>query len=225
MNRRRWAFGVVALTGLVALVAPAVGGVNVRSASHTADGGDGMSAKFRVAGRSSAVTTRDVYWADLPQGAGDGNVSEIPVGGGGVTTLASGLNDPVSVTVDRTHVYWVDGYDGTVNDVPLRGGSVTTLASGLNDPVSVAVDSTHVYWANLTDGTVNEVPLGGGTVTTLAAGQNGPVSVAVQGGYVYWLNEGAVRMRGTVDKVPVGGGQVITLATGQNFPVSVAVGP
>ena len=79
-------------------------------------------------------------------------MNAVPVGGGSVTTLASGQNDPGSLVVDGTHVYWVTtavpSYDGTVNEVPLGGGSVTTLASGQNDPSSLAVDGTHVYWAH-----------------------------------------------------------------------------
>jgi len=169
----------------------------------------------------------NVYWSNdayAPYGDGPGGtVNKLPPGGGSIATLASDRSDPLSVAVDKNHVYWVDQAPstsgGTVNEVPIGGGSVTTLASGQNEPASVAVNSTHVYWVNYGDGTVNEVPIGGGGVTTLATGQNGPVSVAVDGTHVYWVNYGD----GTVRDVPLGGGTVTTLASGQVGPASVAV--
>jgi hypothetical protein len=175
---------------------------------------------------SIAVDNTHVYWTDIVKGT----VNEVPVGGGSVTTLASGQHYPISVAVDGTHVYWVNqgsyfDSDGTVSEVPIGGGSVTTLASGVGNLASVAVDGTHVYWADLAppgvDGTVDEVPVGGGSVTTLASGQEYPISVAVDGAHVYWVNESPY-YPGAVNEVPVGGGSVTILASdGAAGPLAV----
>jgi hypothetical protein len=160
-----------------------------------------------------------VYWV-----GSHGTIKRVSVGGGVVTTLASGQGGPDSLAVDDTHVYWTNEDDGTVRSVPLGGGSVTTLASGQGALMSVATDGKYVYWADEYLGTVSEVPVGGGSVTTLASGQNGPFSVAVNGGYIYWVNIGHdTQADGSVNKAPLGGGSVTTLATGQNQPVYVAV--
>ena len=181
---------------------------------------------FNLEQRTGNNSGRHVYWVNFTdQTTASGTVNKVPVGGGSVTTLASGQIAPASVAVDGKYVYWVNfnPFTGTVNKVPLDGGSVTTLATGQDLPYSVAVDGTHVYWVNsgwdLDTGWVNKVPLGGGSVTTLASSQDHPTSVAVDGTYVYWTNDNG----GTVNKIPLGGGSVTTLASGQNTPESVAV--
>jgi hypothetical protein len=181
------------------------------------------AARLEVSGCSAS---RPVYWADSDSGTvNEGLFAEGCITT--VTTLASGQDDPTSLAVDSTHVYWTNPFDGTVNEVPVGGGPVTALASGQAWPNSVAVDGTNVYWVNSgtyseSSGTVNEVPVGGGSVTTLATGQDYPTSVAVDGTHVCWLNY-ENGYDGTVNEVPVGGGTVTTLATGQPYPASVAV--
>lgn len=63
-----------------------------------------------------------------------GTVNEVPLGGGTVTTLATGQREPWFVAVDSTHIYWANYGDehipdGSVDEVPLGGGNATTLAS------------------------------------------------------------------------------------------------
>lgn len=61
-------------------------------------------------------------------------MSEVPLGGGGVTTLARGQTFPRSIAVDGTDVYWVNGAGGfdTVRKLRLGSPSVAILAGGLN---------------------------------------------------------------------------------------------
>lgn len=167
-----------------------------------------------------AVYGTNVYWLNRGTTAcpnapycGDGSLNAIPLAGGVPTTLASGLDEPNSLAVDGTNVYWTDAQDGTVKAVPLAGGTVTTLATGQNGPGSVAVNGTHVYWVdsgdpNLANGSVNEVPLGGGSVTALATGQHLPFALALDGTNVYWTETQA----GNVNKIPLGGGSVTTIS-------------
>ena len=142
--------------------------------------------------RSVAVDGTHVYWVNYgtlgdesDSVTTDGTVNEVPISGGAVTTLASGQNNPSSLAVDGTNVYWVTGswgsYAGlgTVNAVPVGGGTVTTLATGQNDPTSVATDGTNVYWVDQWSGGVRQVPVGGGPVNTVARGQSHPEWVGV----------------------------------------------
>jgi hypothetical protein len=176
---------------------------------------------------TSASAQGHLYWVNA---GANGTVNEMPIGGGPVTALATGQNNPVSLAVDANDVYWTNYAPtqpfppgGTVNRVPLGGGSVTAIAGQQNYPGSVAVDSTRVYWGNTgggtSPGTVNSMPLSVAPPTVLASNQLYPLSVAVDSTHVYWINNG----NGTVNKVPIGGGGVTTLASGQNNPYALAV--
>jgi hypothetical protein len=88
------------------------------------------------------VSSTTVYWTDL----GSGAVLFAPIGGGTVTTFASGLGGPDQCTVDGTSVYWTNNADGTVVSLSIGsdGGAPTTLASGQTLPEGIAVDATYV---------------------------------------------------------------------------------
>ena len=53
----------------------------------------------------------NVYWT-----ANDGTVQSVPLAGGAVTTIATGLN-PCGLALDSTTVYWTDIGAGTVSKV------------------------------------------------------------------------------------------------------------
>lgn len=59
-----------------------------------------------------AVDSANVYWVTHEVGNSPGTVMKAPLDGGPPVTIATD-NDPRSVTVDDTSVYWVDG-DGNV---------------------------------------------------------------------------------------------------------------
>jgi hypothetical protein len=59
-----------------------------------------------------------VYWTNFAGGASmQGSLARVPVGGGNVTILATGLTEPYHLVVDGTHVYWTN-LGGTVMRVP-----------------------------------------------------------------------------------------------------------
>jgi hypothetical protein len=64
-----------------------------------------------------AMDSTNVYWIE----PGSGSAKRVPLGGGTVVTLASGLNSPWGIAVDSTNVYWTEYAGGTVN-----GGKVRT---------------------------------------------------------------------------------------------------
>jgi sugar lactone lactonase YvrE len=100
-----------------------------------------------------ALDAENAYW--VTDGTFSGNTSsglvlKSPLGGGTITTLASGLQNSSArgIAVDASYVYWTNSDSGTVMKVPRCGGPTTTLASGQTHPAAIAVDATSVYWAN-----------------------------------------------------------------------------
>jgi len=100
------------------------------------------------------VDANNVYFTVAP---GPNGVFQVPIGGGTVTTLASGqsLTSYAPLVTDGQNVYWMAG--GVVRKTPVGGGPITNLAScatidstapcgGQYD--SMAIDSTYVYWTD-----------------------------------------------------------------------------
>lgn len=166
-------------------------------------------------GEDIAVDSTSVYWTN----AVDGTVLKAPVGGGTVTTLASGQGDVMGVTVDSTSVYFTRGpaVYPLVGRVPLQGGPVTTLSccdDNMKGPV--AVDSASVYWVQ---DFLASAPLDGGTPATVSTAC-GAFSVHTTG--VACTSWGINPYDGSILDVPKGGGAAVTLASGQAQPFAVA---
>jgi sugar lactone lactonase YvrE len=125
-----------------------------------------------------------------------------PLEGGAVTTLASG-QQPDSMALDSSNVYWAnDSMPSSLVKVPIGGGAVSTLvttaAFGLpQDTIGgIAVDAVHVYWDS-EYGFVMAMPLAGGAVVTLASNQvpvagGTPTTLATPGGNSIALNASLV---------------------------------
>ncbi len=118
-----------------------------------------------------------------------------------VETLTTGVNDPVGLSIDATHVYWLSGGDGAIRRCALGGcgaGPENVVASA-SVSSSVAVDNAKIYWTNgfryLSTCSVGS----GGSCTSAPFADMGansyPAHLWVAAGHLYWIAESAtVRM-------------------------------
>lgn len=119
-----------------------------------------------------------------------GAVLRVPVAGGEVEELASGLDHPAAVAVDATGVYVVVQDAGRVMRFPHGGGRSTVVTSGLDTPTGLVVDRGWLYVTAQNAGTVSKLPAAGGKLFTLASGQSFPTGIASDSQGVYWVSSG-----------------------------------
>jgi hypothetical protein len=160
-----------------------------------------------------SVDATNVYWLDN----GNSTLDEAPIIGGSVTTLASGLNAPVKLTVNASNAFWTEQaaasgcciqmQAGQIREVSLAGGPASTLVSGIDAPVALAVDSTNIYWNEFWR--IAKAPIGGGgPITTLASGISSDMArIAADQTNVYILDGDLIK------KVPLNGGTVEKLSS------------
>ena len=80
-------------------------------------------------------------------------ISKIPIGGGTISTVASGLAVSPALAADSSGIYWDDG---DLKRTPLAGGTAVIVASAQTAGF-IALDSQFVYWTNASGGTVMKV--------------------------------------------------------------------
>lgn len=133
-----------------------------------------------------------VYWT-----TGDGKVQSVPVGGGPMTTHATGQTGPRSVIVDGGNLYWLTGSSvGQVMTAPVAGGEPRVLADMQRAPQQIVARAGQLYWTNAGgDGTVATMPVGGGDVTLLAIRQGSPGPIAADADTLYWSSFGQAEVR------------------------------
>jgi hypothetical protein len=75
-------------------------------------------------------------------------VNRVLVDGGGLETLAAGLNGPYWLALDATYAYVADYYaPGTIRRVPKAGGPATVVINTNLQLTSIAVNDTSVIWS------------------------------------------------------------------------------
>ncbi len=173
-----------------------------------------------------AIDEDSVYWAnDGAQNEGDVSIAKVPLAGGAVTALVSGVKAADGIAVDRSRVYFCGLGPEAVQllSVPLGGGQPSVVATGFtNDPI--AVGPRGVYGSG--PGRILVAPLAGGAASlvvpdgTLDPSSFETYGIAVDAHSVYWT----MFMDPTsVMKAPIEGGAATTLASavGAGFGLTV----
>ncbi|MBW2523098.1 MAG: hypothetical protein JRI23_02930 [Deltaproteobacteria bacterium] len=154
------------------------------------------------------ISTTDRVWA-------------APKGGGAATLIATTLgvaNSGDDLTVDGTHVYWLESSGaGRVGKVGKDGNGAVELASDLSGLTGIAVYGSDVYWSCAPCDAIKRVSTAGTNPATLADSEDAPSDVAVTSDGIFWVNRVTMSTSS-----PVTTGSVRRLEHGQSTPVSLA---
>jgi hypothetical protein len=134
---------------------------------------DGGDVTVLATGQSGAmglsIDAANVYWTiddaqigtcglcppPAPPKATDTTIYSVPLGGGSVSTVATGYT-VASVASDGANLYWLDTYAKTLSTVGVHGGTPTVLVAGEPGSLGPVVDDRAVYWVN-TDGQIRRM--------------------------------------------------------------------
>ncbi len=174
-----------------------------------------------------AVDGNWVYYTDVKAGT----VNLVPLGGGAVTVLASGLNRPTDLAVRGNIVgfsEWPsdDPSVGMVKQIRRDSGAVICIATGQNKPSNLVIDGTHVLWLSDSETTVNKAPLAGGPVASVAAAPVGSrlTSFCCDDQYMYCAWRGLPgEQPGGVGRMLKGDESLESLASDQAYPERLLV--
>ncbi len=139
------------------------------------------------------------------------SINSVPLAGGTIKALVSGIGAPVALAIDAANAYWTDtgaylgcclqSGAGSLKQAPLIGGAVSTVISGLDAPGRFDVDGANFAWTEVWR--VAQAPLAGTPVTTIASGISSNLArIAVDQTNVYILDGDMIKT------VPLGGGTI-----------------
>jgi gliding motility-associated-like protein len=138
------------------------------------------------------------------------------------TTLAAGLNSPISAAIDPAgNVYVCESALARVDMIPASGGPVVQFGSGFSYPTAVTTDAAgNVYVGDDGSHKLEEIKASDGSTTVLASNFNGILALAVDAaGNVYEADNGNSYVR----KIAVGSGTAVNYISGFTQPRGLAI--
>ncbi len=152
-----------------------------------------------------AIDADHIYWATggtciSENGApmpSDGSISSMPLKGGAIKVLITGLICPEGISIDSDSIYVAMPDSGKILRIPKTGGPAVTAAQDELGARWVTVDATTIYWANQFTRKVRRQAKSGGGIQTLATMED-PVGVAVDDQFIYFTDS----KLGVVKKLP-----------------------
>ena len=213
----------MALTGKRIYWTDAAGtGGQIRNVSATGGTITSLTATLSSAGQIVTDGTT-LYWSEIGAGgAGQGKISSMPVAGGAITTVASGLTSLAnkSLILDGGSLYFTaiqnSGSNFAVRKVATTGGTVTDLVVVNTTVPAFTVAGGLVYYGDPTvgGGAVKSIAVTGGASTTISSGAlpitgySGTMRVV---GSTLYMAVGANLL-----SVPISGGTNTTRVTGSS---------
>jgi hypothetical protein len=190
-------------------------------------GGSPVTLATPAAPTNIAVGGGRVYWTNSIPGTPTDVVESVPIGGGAVTSVATGSDGAGGIATDANYVYW--STPSATYRAALSGGQPQSIGPGAD---WLAVDASGVYLAQnvqgpsgYPQGSVSVLPLAGGGATVLASGRTGGVGpIALDDAAVYWVEgQGVPGSQGAVARLPKSGGGPTLLAANLDEAYRLAV--
>ncbi|MGZ3406411.1 MAG: hypothetical protein ACXVAN_08195, partial [Polyangia bacterium] len=120
---------------------------------------------------------------------------------GAPIVLAADQDQPGSIAVDDSYVYFADYGDevghGSIRRVKKTGGAVTVLAANESGPGSLVVDGARVYWTSddyqqQSAGAIRAVAKAGGRPVSLASGLSSARALVADAYTLYFATDDAI---------------------------------
>jgi hypothetical protein len=148
------------------------------------------------------------------------SIGRRPIAGGATVELGSASTAVRGMTIDATHVYWVE-LGGDVHGVAKKDGTPFDASYVVGNPTDLTVDATHLYWVIPGAGRVAMAPKPTGAASHIA-GQDMPSAITTDANYVYWVNSGSAAVTGQLMRARRGDLTTVeVLLSGLDAPIAV----
>ena len=124
--------------------------------------------------------------------AQSGALFQVPLDGGAVHAIATGLATPIGITAIGDAIAWTSS-DGAVTRWSPGGGS-STIQRGFSLPAGIAFDGTWIFVTDARAGTITQIDPASGATTSVASAECSPGSIAAAPFAIAWIASGALRI-------------------------------
>lgn len=157
----------------------------VKRANKTPFGGGAIEQLQPTTTTAVFVQGGTVYWATDVSAGDAGDIRNVPVTGGSISTVTAAAGQVYYLTGDANNLYWVDNAGGglspALRTAPIAGGATVDITAGTADFIDM--DASYVYTLFKNTGDVVQVAKSNNHVATI--GHSFTAGVAVDDKYVY----------------------------------------
>ncbi len=166
-------------------------------------------------------TDYGLVWGETGAVAGADSIKVSTLSGQHVTTLVSGLDNPVSVAIDpgAGRVYWASPNTDSIMSANLDGSDSKTIISAIGmlatDTIAIDLDLTagKIYWATSAGGgSLDSANLDGTGISSIVGSVKTPTGLAldVPNDKVYWIDDGTTDVIKTTSLTGAGTGNYLS---------------